>query len=407
MNKNLSFIKQNYQAVIILLIGITLFLKLVAVPFVEEKNTIVMAKNFLKGRVYFQEPLEIPPADIAIYQGKYYQYTGPFPSVLAIPLVYLFGNSFSQRLITFGFVIIAFTAIYKIARKFLLTRNDAVLITAFFIFGSVYLYTSVVNITTLQVQTIATSLLLLSLYEYFHKRNWVFIGIILSCAFATRLTTVFSVIFFIMMICLERQPQTEKIRSLMKLFLPILITFILLFTYNFVRFGNGFESGYKYNISFSATPNHQAAEKYGLFSLHHIPVNLYFFLFKGPEIDLSNLYDLNLEPPYLKANGLGMGILFTSPLFIYLLFLKLKNKFNIAAILTSVLLFLPSLTYFGIGNSQFGYRYALDFYPFLLILLLSVFQKIGLPKVAKLLIAYSIFFDAYFLYSIWGIYPFR
>jgi len=110
-----------------------------------------------------------------------------------------------------------------------------------------------------------------------------------------------------------------------------------------------------------------------------------------------------LEFPYLKVNHFGMAIWFSSPLFIYLLLAR-RQVYTLSASIGIAILMIPSLFYFGIGISQFGYRYSLDFLPLLFLVLLSSFKN-GLPKFAKVLIAVGIFFNGFYMSGIWGSYP--
>jgi hypothetical protein len=107
--------------------------------------------------------------------------------------------------------------------------------------------------------------------------------------------------------------------------------------------------------------------------------------------------------PYLKADGWGLAIWYTSPLFLYLIKFK-KSPYMVSAIAAIFVLAIPSLLYFGIGFSQFGYRYSLDFLPFLFLILLPTFKE-GLPPFAKILIGAGIIFNCIFMLSIWDIYP--
>jgi hypothetical protein len=86
---------------------------------------------------------------------------------------------------------------------------------------------------------------------------------------------------------------------------------------------------------------------------------------------------LFLEPPvfmntwpYVIPSKIGLSILITTPAFIFALFAGIRSRLSLAcwsAILpTAFLIFIKS----GTGWTQFGYRYALDFYPFLLLLTL-------------------------------------
>src|SRR3989304_853027 len=57
------------------------------------------------------------------------------------------------------------------------------------------------------------------------------------------------------------------------------IALVLLFIYNYTRFGNIFEQGYSYQILRGGVLK---AREYGLFSLIHVPGNLYYFLLATP-----------------------------------------------------------------------------------------------------------------------------
>jgi hypothetical protein len=70
-----------------------------------------------------------------------------------------------------------------------------------------------------------------------------------------------------------------------------------------------------------------------------------------------------------------MGLFFTSPALAYLFRANLKKPFVQACWIGVVSVMLPIITYYGVGWVQFGYRYALDFIPFLLLL-----TALGLPR---------------------------
>lgn len=122
-----------------------------------------------------------------------------------------------------------------------------------------------------------------------------------------------------------------------------------------------------------------------------------------PEPILKDGVEFALEFPFLKANKLGMAIWFTSPLFVYLLLAK-REIYTFSAVVAIILTLMPSLFYWGIGAVQYGYRYSLDFLPLLFLILLSVFKK-GLGDFAKLLIAFGVIFNCFYMSSLWNSYP--
>jgi len=78
--------------------------------------------------------------------------------------------------------------------------------------------------------------------------------------------------------------------------------------------------------------------------------------------------------PYVVANPWGMSIWVTSPLFLYLLGLRHRDDRSLLLLLSSFVIAVPILLYYGIGFRQFGYRYSLDFLPFLYYLLLRNYR---------------------------------
>jgi hypothetical protein len=102
-----------------------------------------------------------------------------------------------------------------------------------------------------------------------------------------------------------------------------------------------------------------------------------------------------LEFPFMRPSQWGMGIFFTSPALLYAFRANFKRPLAQACLLGIISIMIPLITYYGIGWIQFGYRYALDFMPLLLIL-----TALGLPRpltrTAKALILASV------MINIWG-----
>ncbi|MER3445510.1 MAG: hypothetical protein C4291_01135 [Candidatus Dadabacteria bacterium] len=63
-----------------------------------------------------------------------------------------------------------------------------------------------------------------------------------------------------------------------------------------------------------------------------------------------------------------MSIWITTPAFIYALFADIKSKITLACWSGIIPIAFLLFTKNGTGWTQFGYRYAMDFYPFLLLL---------------------------------------
>lgn len=364
-----------------------------------DKHFSLLAQSFLKNNL-FLEPNNLPDGDYVDWHGKQYLFFGPMPSILLIPPVLIFGKNFPQMTLSITSLIVIFITVYFLTRKLGFTKTDSLWLSNFFVFGTVLYFVSLVNTSAYIVQAVATAFFALALLEYFTKRRWLIIGVLIASAGMTRITLYGTAIFFLLE--LIRQRKLLKFReNLIYFLLPILISVLLLGTYNFRRFHSFFDTGYTHNISVLDKDYYNY--KLGWFNPIHIPANLYALLLKPPQPIFKEFYEFVLEFPYLKAEKFGMAIWFTSPLFLYLIKAK-KVNYTYSAVISVILIAIPSLTYFGIGAVQFGYRYSLDFLPLLFLILLTAFRG-KLPTFAKILIAAGIIFNCFYMSSVWNSYP--
>jgi hypothetical protein len=149
------------------------------------------------------------------------------------------------------------------------------------------------------------------------------------------------------------------------------------------------EGGYSHQQLF--IPALRDARDFGLMSLQHVPGNIYFFLFKGLEVVRSVGPAGALQLPRDEFNFWGLGILFTSPILLMVFMAPWKDRMVKCLWAGIIAIALPIFVYYGIGFMQFGYRYALDFYPLLLVLLiLATANKLDIKKKALILIGVAV-----------------
>jgi hypothetical protein len=129
--------------------------------------------------------------------------------------------------------------------------------------------------------------------------------------------------------------------------------------YNYMRFGDPLQSGY--SLLSMATVNAEAASRWGFFNLRFVPEHLYTMFIRAPEL-LESV-------PYLKPSPYGMSLLFTSPLVLRLGFPQADRRAWLPWVALVLCLAVPMLPFFSIGWVQFGYRYSLDWWVFVLVLL--------------------------------------
>lgn len=366
--------------------------------FSQDKHFALLADSFLKNDL-FLNPINLPTGDYVDFFAKQYLFFGPLPSILLVPFVAIWGKFFPQIFLSIVSLMVVYLSAFKLCTKFKFSKPDSLWLANFFVFGTVYYFVSLINISAYIVQAVGTAFLFLSILEYFTKRRFAVIGVLVAAAGATRITLFGITIFFALEII--RIYKKNLLKPIIYLLIPILISMAFLGIYNYKRFNSYFDTGYTRNVSVLDKDYYNY--RYGWFSPVHIPANLYALLFMGPEPVRKGDVELVLEFPFLKANGFGMAIWLTSPLFIYLIRAK-REPYTFSAVIGIIVLLFPSLIYMGIGASQYGYRYSLDFLPLLFLILLSAFKK-GLPEFAKILIAAGIVFNCFYMLSIWNSYP--
>lgn len=152
----------------------------------------------------------------------------------------------------------------------------------------------------------------------------------------------------------------------------------IFFLYNYLRFHSIFEYGYRYIHEAANLENLRVT--YGVMSLSHIPRNIRYFAFELPKFSWSNGLHMDI-------NLLGNSLFFLSPPLLYIFFAspiirigrrKRLHPYTMSLILGGVITFLPILMLYSTGWVQFGYRYALDIMPVMvLITLFAVRGKVG------------------------------
>lgn len=367
--------------------------------FANDRHFSILALSFLHNDL-FLSPANLPNGDYVDYFGKQYLFFGPMPSILLIPFVAVWGRNFQQMALSFSSLVIIFASIFRLCRRLKLDSETSFWLCNFFVFGTVLYFVGLVNISAYVVQVVSVAFVVLSLVEYFGRRRWFLVGLLIGAAIATRITLIGMAVFYILEI-IRNFKKLNVAKSVALFLIPIIFSAVMLGIYNFKRFHNVFDTGYTKNVSI--LDKNYYNYKLGFFNPIHIPANLYELIFKSPEPVKRDGVEFTLKFPYLKADGFGMGILFTSPLFIYLLMAK-KEEYTNSAIVAIVILLIPSLMYWGIGSSQYGYRYSLDFLPLLFLILTSAFKN-GLGNFAKALIIFGIIFNCFYMLSIWNTYP--
>jgi hypothetical protein len=344
-----------------------------------------LADAFLHGRYWLEEQ---PPwlSELVPAEGeRYYTIQPPMPAILSIPLVAIFGKNFPQQYIAHflgaGLVILTAKVAYLIKGGKKLALWGGLLIG----FGSIVWYLSARGSVWYLGQVSAAFFLTAALAEALSKKRASLIGAFLGAAYLSRLHTILSLPFFLYL--LDSKPSLDK-QKLKKYFL--LFTGILPFLgfdaiYNFVRFNVPWDKGYFLVPGILDEPWFSRGMLNPIYIVDHLKLLFWSF----PKLQPSF--------PYIQPSWMGLAIWITTPAFVFSLRSPAKEGQTKMAWLAIFLIFLLLALRGGTGWTQFGYRYAVDFYPFLTLLTIKGVARDGLKWHHWFLLALGI------LVNLWGV----
>jgi hypothetical protein len=390
-------------------------------------NFVYLAESFLHGRV------DIPydpylPFEWAIKDGKHYIIPPPMPAIVILPGVLIYGLALNQALASIVIGSLNASVVTGVVRGIRERLTTQIWLVLLFMFGTIFWYTSMHGGVWFFSHVVATLFLFLAIYATLNRKNPLLAGICLGAAYMSRYPTILSLPFFIIMFSDQWLPESRKGQPLLKRvdLVPLLkfglglgVMVLVNAIYNYLRFDTPLDASYHYRDPAILTePYWQGGE----FQLSH-------FSYHFPVI-FRSLPSFQSDAPYVLApNFVGMAIWATTPAFVYAFFTDLKERLlvvlAVALFVFPVALFLLSargmpfegefdlphgahyypfallvamsigaaakrrnkfvlacwaaiiptalliFSYAATGWAQYGYRYAIDYYPFLFLLTLQ------------------------------------
>jgi hypothetical protein len=353
-----------------------------------------LADSFSRG-LFTVNHLPAGHADKIIIGDDIFIPLAPLPGILLAPLAAIGGPTIDERWLALIFTVANVLFAYILLKRLAIPPMQRRWLICLFFCGTIYFAAFVVGRSWFLAQIVAVGLELLAINEALgNKRVWL-IGAWLGLAFLTRSTTIFAFPFFVWMLK-PANTSWPSLRWLVSFGLQFAAGFFLpaffFLYYNYVRFGNPLETGYGRAVV--GSPVLQVALQQGLFSPIHVAKNLYALVLAMP-LAYPSFSAPVLTFPYIYPSPWGMGIFFTTPVFLYAFRVNWRESLVRTAWLAVILISVPLVLYYGVGWVQFGYRYALDFYPFLFLLTgLGIARRFDLT--VRVLIGVSI------LINVWG-----
>jgi hypothetical protein len=295
----------------------------------------------------------------------------PFPAVVMLPFVAIWGLQFNDVLFTALWAALNPMLLFLLLRDLKArglssrTATDDLWLTAMFGVGSVYYFCAVVGQVWFTAQIVAVTLSIGYVWASIGARRPVLAGICVALGFATRPPWIVIPLFLFEAVRAAggasgvRTPSGRRslISSLLRFAAPILIGGVALAAYNYARFRNPFEFGHR----FMPVQWQERMFRFGLFNYHFLSRNLAAALVLLPRI--------MTHYPYVKISQHGMSLLVTSPNLAYTVMPQEPSPLTRPLWLTVAAVALPDLLYQNSGYVQWGYRFSLDFMVYLMVIL--------------------------------------
>ena len=341
-----------------------------------------LAQSFVSGRYWLEEGKPWLNELIPAGENRYYVPYAPMPALVLVPFVFVWGDSFYQEYLGFilGAGIVLLTMI--LALKLNANLKEIIWVGLTIGLGSIIWYMSSSGSTWYVGQLTAAFFLTAALVSVFSVSSNNFItGLMLGAAYLARPHVIFALPVFLYL-CVNKD---KSLRKLLNLFFGMSPFLIFNFSYNWIRFNTIFDKGY---LLIPGVLEEPWFEK-GLFSLNYVPRHLKIIFAKLP------IYENKF--PFILPSWEGMAIWLTTPVFVSVFRAPFRSRL-VKMIWASILLI--SIVVFSHGTTgfaQFGYRFAVDFYPLLMFLLILSLKETGLKRYHWLLLVVGI------LVNFWGV----
>ncbi len=351
-------------------------------------NDVYLADAFLHGRVTIESWPGPNTVDAVVYHGRPTIIEGPFPAFLMMPLVAIWGLAANQTALAIFLCVVSIGVAWTLCTRLGCSTWTTALLVLFLFAGTDLWWCSMLGDVWFIAHTAAVCATLLALLELTGKRRPWLVMLLAACAFESRFTLVFALPFYLYVI-LSQTPKDRRrtaVYSSLAVLVPVALLWVL---YNEARWGTVLDIGYTlfYHQDVWGQPTGSP------FRLSYVPYEIYSFFLQSPVL---SEWRQQAQWPIFKVDPHGIALPFASPAMILAFLAREPRRLVIALWITIVLVVAPSLCYYLNGWFQFGMRHALDFVPFLLVLM-ALGVREHFPKWGIALCMYSALVGA------WGV----
>jgi hypothetical protein len=357
-----------------------------------ENHYVALAQSILQGRLDITQPYH----DTAHHDGKIWVIYPPFPVLFLLPFVAIFGLATKVTYIGIALAIWSAILLWRILKRVETDKGARPWMIFAFIFGTGYWLCLRNSLGVCWYAHVASVFgLLLALDESLGKSRGLLVGLYLGAAFLSRQFTIFFFPFLIAAIWTNAARKDLK-GKLLHFFgfgagLTACVAVYLLF--NWARFGSPLDTGYAY-LELGGFLDDKV-KRYGLFSLHHVPLNFVYMFFQGFHINYGDAPILATDVHmYWPLDPFGTSIIAASPFVFFAFAAKWKRPLIVTMWISVAIVLFAELLYYNNGWVQYNaQRFAVDFLPAFMILVALGIRNVP-AKYWKPLVVYAVFFNA-------------
>ena len=330
-----------------------------------------------------------------------------FPAVVMLPFVALHGYQFNDT--SFGVFLgaLAIVLFYRLLRsleargELQRTRDEALVLAGVLGFGTLFFSCAIRGEVWFLAEVMGVGLTCLYVQAAVGANRPLLAGVLWSMATLTRTPLLFTGLFFLLEVLApgptDRWAQLRAtlrtperwVRPLLRFAAGAAPLAILAALFNVARFGSPGEFGHSFLYDNRVNADIDA---HGLFSWVYLSRNLQAAWLMLPRIQWS--------PFTLAYDPRGLSMLLTMPWLVLLVFPRTRPRLHWPVWLTVAVCALPGLFYQNTGYMQFGFRFSLDYTPYLVLLL-------GLSGWSFRLLGVRALLAASVLVNTWGALAFR
>ncbi|MFL5352700.1 hypothetical protein [Archangium sp.] len=356
----------------------------------EAPHFVYQAKAWLEGRLDL-DPEVLPNLEdwacVREVAGQKVRCEGPlrpgdrwyvsfpsFPAVVMLPFVAVNGYQFNDT--SFGVIVGALAvALFYSLLRFLAKEGETtrdqtenVGLALILAFGTLFFYAAIRGEVWFSAEVMGVVFTCLYVRNAVKAHRPVLAGLFFSMATLTRTPLLFTGLFFVLEALCPGPDRLEQLKALGAHWKPAARKLglfalgaaplaLLAAAYNVYRFGSPGQFGHAFLYNNRVNVD---IDRWGLFHPVYLQRNL--------EAAFLELPGISLHPLRLAYDPHGLSLLLTLPLLVFLVVPKLRPRLHWPLWLTVAVTALPGLFYQNDGYMQFGFRFSIDYTPYLLLL---------------------------------------